>query len=73
MDAPALTDLAALDAYLSSEESPEDCMMLSDLDSFLHGIACSPVLILTEEWMPVALGASLENVPSWVLEAIGLI
>lgn len=68
-----MTDLAALDAYLSSEQSPEDCMMLSDLDGFLHGIACSPVLILTEEWRPVALGASPENVPSWVLEAIGLI
>ena len=51
------TDLAALDAYLSSEDSPDDCMMLSDLDGFLHGVICSPVAIPSEEWMTVALGA----------------
>lgn len=73
MDAPALTDLAALDAYLSSEEAPENCMMLSDLDGFLHGIACCPVPILFEEWMPVALGGDPEDVPLWVLEEIAAI
>lgn len=66
-------DLDALDAYLSSDESPDDCMMLSDLDGFLHGIACSPVPIPAEEWMSVALGASPEDVPSWVLEGVGVI
>ncbi len=68
-----MTDLEDLDAYLSSDESPEDCMMLSDLDGFLHGIACSPFPIPTSEWMPVALGGAPENVPSWALEGIAVI
>jgi len=64
------TDLAALDAFLSSEDSPDDCMMLSDLDGFLHGIICSPVMISSEEWMSVALGADAGDVPDWVLHDI---
>ena len=48
-------------------------MLLSDLDGFLHGIACSPDLISSHEWMPVALGAPPEDVPGWVLEKIGSI
>lgn len=68
-----MTDLEDLDAYLSSEEAPDDCMMLSDLDGFLHGIACSPVPIPFEEWMPVALGGKPEDVPKWVLEEIAII
>ena len=52
-------DLEALDQYLASEDSPEDCMMLSDLDGFLHGIICSPVVIPAEEWMVVALGSEV--------------
>jgi uncharacterized protein len=63
-------DLAALDAYLSSEDSPDDCMMLSDLDGFLHGIICSPVAVPSEEWMPVALGGDPKDVPDWVLNDI---
>ena len=65
-----MTDLDRLDSYLSSDKSPEDSMLLSDLDGFLHGIACSPVLIPAEEWMSVALGVPPEEVPMWVLEAI---
>ncbi len=68
-----MTDLAALDAYLSylsSDDSPEECVMLSDLDGFLHGVACSPAAIPVEEWMPVALGSTSKKVPSWVREAI---
>jgi uncharacterized protein len=63
-------DLEALDAYLSSEDSPENCMMLSDLDGFLHGAICSPVTIPSEEWMPVALGSAPEDVLGWVLDDI---
>lgn len=68
-----MTDLEDLDAYLSSDESPDDCMMLSGLDGFNHGIACFPVPIPTEEWMPVAVGGAPEDVPSWVLEGIAVI
>lgn len=56
-------DLAELNAYLSSDDSPEDCMMLSDLDGFLHGVVCSPVAIPSEDWMSLALGADLKRYP----------
>jgi uncharacterized protein len=46
-------------------------MMFSDLDGFLHGIACSPVEVPAREWMPMALGVSPEEVPQWVIEAVG--
>ena len=68
-----MINLETLDDYLSSDESPDDCMMLSDLDGFLHGIACSPVPIPTEDWMPLALGGAPEEVPRWVLEGIAVI
>jgi uncharacterized protein len=32
-------DLEGLDAYLMSDDSPDDCMMLSDLDGFLYGFS----------------------------------
>ena len=36
-------DLDALEAYLSSDESPDDCMDLSELDGFLAGLIVGPV------------------------------
>lgn len=63
-------DLEALDGYLSSDDSPEDCMMLSDLDGFIHGVICSPVQIPSEEWIHVALGGEPEAVPHWVIDDI---
>ena len=68
-----MTDLESLDSYLSSDDSPDDCMMLSDLDGFLHGIACSPVPIPADEWIPIAVGRSPANVPDWVLQSITMI
>ena len=44
--------------------------MLSDLDGFVHGVICSPVAIPLDEWMPVALGGALEDVPDWVINDI---
>ena len=63
-------DLEALDGYLSSDDSPENCMMLSDLDGFIHGVICSPVMIHSDEWLPVALGGDPGEVPVWVLNDI---
>ena len=60
-----MTNLEALDALLSSKKAPDDSMALSDLDGFLTGIVCSPETILPSEWLPVALGGSLD----WVSEA----
>lgn len=63
-------DLERLDQFLSSEDSPENSMMLSNLDGFLHGIVCSPVIIPSEEWIPLAIGAGHAEVPPWVLQDI---
>ncbi len=64
-------DFGRLDAYLSSDVSPKDCMKLSDLDGFLHGVVCSPVKIPVAEWMAKALGGLVGQVPAWVTEAVG--
>ena len=65
-----MTDLSALDAYLSSDNSPENCMQLSDLDGFLTGVICSPDLIVPSQWLPIALGGQAIDVPSEILELI---
>src|SRR3982751_3357615 len=44
--------LDLLDAYLLSDQSPPECMLLSDLDGFLTGIAIGPELVLPSEWLP---------------------
>ena len=49
-------DLDALDDYLMADHAPEDCMGLSDLDSFLTGIVVGPELILPSEWLPAIWG-----------------
>jgi len=46
-------------------------MMVSDLDGFLHGVACSPTTIPVNEWMTKALGSAPTTVPNWVVEEIG--
>jgi len=48
--------LDALDASLSSGQSPPDSMMLSDLDGFLTAIAIGPELVMPSEWLPVIWG-----------------
>jgi uncharacterized protein len=58
----AEVDLDALDAWLLSEESPAESMLLSDLDGFLTGIAVGPDLILPSEWMHRIWGGGEEPV-----------
>ena len=41
-----------LDEFLMSDQSPGDCMQLSDLDGFLTGIVVGPELIEPSEWIP---------------------
>ncbi|WP_226561599.1 UPF0149 family protein [Salipiger thiooxidans] len=60
-----MTNLDRLDDYLGSDESPDACLMISDLDGFLHGVARSPTEIPVREWMDKALGGYTANVPTW--------
>lgn len=65
-------NLEDLDAYLSSEDSPEDCLLLSDLDGFLTGILCAPELIPPSEWLPIVWGSENPKVADadWHMVAI---
>lgn len=56
-------DLEGLDAYLMSDDSPENCMMLSDLDGFLHGVVCSPIEVPQAECLRKAMGGPLVRFP----------
>ena len=51
-------DVTDLDAYLSSERSPETCLQLSDLDGLLTAVAVSPSAIAAEEWLAVVWGGA---------------
>src|SRR3954452_17254859 len=57
-------DLEALDQFLMSDASPEDCMQLSDLDGFLTGIAIGPELVMPSEWLPAIWGGDEPACPS---------
>jgi uncharacterized protein len=50
------SDLNYLDKWLSSDGSPPNSMMLSDLDGFLTAVAIGPDLIMPSEWLPVVWG-----------------
>ena len=65
-----MVELNKLAAFLSSDETPENCMLLSDLDGFLTGVICSPEAVLPSEWLPIALGGSPAEVPAELLELI---
>jgi uncharacterized protein len=49
-------NLEELAHYLDSDQSPDDCMGLSDLDGFLTPIVVGPELVLPSEWLPVVWG-----------------
>jgi uncharacterized protein len=55
-------DLEELADYLDSDQSPDDCLGLSDLDGFLTGIIVGPELIMPSEWLPVIWG---DDVPGF--------
>ena len=52
-------DFYDLDAYLSSDRSPDNCMQLSDLDGLLTAVAVSPSAIPVEEWLAVVWGGAV--------------
>ena len=46
-------DLDALEEFLSSDDSPEECMDLSELDGFLAGLIVGPEAVPPSEWLPM--------------------
>ena len=65
-----MTDLDALSAFLNSDDAPEHCMQLSDLDGFLTGIICSPDLVMPSEWLPIAFGGPEAGAPPEIIELV---
>src|SRR4051794_24396656 len=64
--------LDLLDAYLLSDQSPPECLLLSDLDGFLTGVAIGPELVMPGEWLPHVWGGeepvlmtTCRPAPSW--------
>jgi len=49
-------DLESLDKFLRSDRAPHDCMMLSELDGFLTGLAIGPERVQPSEWLPIVWG-----------------
>ncbi|SNS79784.1 uncharacterized protein SAMN05421770_102370 [Granulicella rosea] len=43
--------LVELEQFLESEEAPQGCMLMSELDGYLTGIAVGPEVVPEEEWM----------------------
>ena len=69
-------DLEALDRFLMSDRSPPDCMMLSDLDGFLTGIAigrksrangCRWSGVAKRRSLPTRTRPMPSSAPSWVV------
>ena len=54
---PVPFTLDELDAYLSADDAPEDCMLLPDLDGFLTALIVGPAFIHPEIWMPRVWGS----------------
>ncbi len=59
--------LQELDAYLQSDNSPPDCLMLSDLDGFLTGVVCTPATVAN--WPDVAFGPGA-TVPTRIMDLV---
>ena len=54
--------------YLDSDQSPDDCIGLSDLDGFLTAIVVGPELVISGEWLPMIWGdeePELESEAKW--------
>lgn len=44
--------LEDINDFLMSDRCPDDSLLLSDLDGFLHGLAAGPEFIMPSEWLP---------------------
>lgn len=54
--APHIMDIDELDAFLMSDQMPDDCMQICDMDGFLTAIAIGPDMVMPSEWLPYITG-----------------
>ena len=45
-------------------------MLLSDLDGWLTGVLCAPVVIMPSEWLPKALGGAPAEIPLDIIDLV---
>ena len=53
---PQIMSIDELDEFLMSDQMPDDCMQLCDMDGFLTAIAIGPDMIMSSEWLPYITG-----------------
>ena len=46
-------DIDFLDDFLVSEDAPEDCLMISEINGLFTAVHCGPEMIKPSEWLPV--------------------
>ena len=49
-------DIDFLVDFLVSEDAPEDCLMISEINGFFAALHCGPEMIKPSEWLPVLWG-----------------
>lgn len=50
--------LVRLEEFLSSEQRPQECMVLDELDGFLTALVCTPGEVPAEEWLAEVWGGA---------------
>ena len=53
---PQIMSIDELDEFLMSDQMPDNCMQLCDMDGFLTAIAIGPDTIMPSEWFPYITG-----------------
>lgn len=59
------SEIEELSEFLSSDETPDECMDISMLDGFLTAIVIGPETITLNRWIPGVCGATDKDEMSW--------
>ena len=59
------TEIDKLAEFLTSDETPQECMDLSTLDGFLTGLVIGPDTIPPSQWLPVVWGETNTDKMVW--------
>ncbi len=58
-------EIKELAEFLTSDETPEECMDISTLDGFLTGLVIGPDTIPPSQWLPVVWGETKSDEIAW--------